>query len=325
MDICASTSLAREPSEPLAVPTRNETQNRQILFRHPGYADPTNVLFRLFTPDSGPNLTGSGLYAQYALEACGIVAGSRWDGWLSEAQEAGASAAIDPTSILQKSSYYFHLPPARSDVDVGHPNAPYPIVPNFREWRFPHDRLPGLWTRTASAVCDSVAPEQSFTTSNLTLALQARDVSCRMTGCREGAQVAHICPWEEAAWWYENGMARYNTGSAATLDDASNALLLRADLHIAFDKPKFVFVPKPSSDPEKPRLVTHLVEASAELEHWYHNRALHSVCSSIETLFARFAWTIFPLLDGFLVSRARRRLLLANRDRTVSGDDVFFP
>lgn len=318
-------SLVREPSEPPVVPTRNGTQNRQILFRHPGYANSTNVLFRLFTPDSGQNLTGPGLYAQYALEACGIVAGNRWDGWLSEAREADTSAAIDPTSILQNSSYYFHLPPARCDVDLGLPNAPYPIVPNFREWRFPHDHLPDLWKRTASAVCNSVVPEQSFTTSNLTLALQVRDVSCRMTGCREGAQVAHICPREEAAWWNENGMARYNTGSAATLDDTSNALLLRADLHIAFDKPKFVFVPKPSSDPEKPRLVTHLVEASAELEHWYHNRALHSVGSSIEVLFVRFAWTIFPLLDGFLVSPVSRRLLLANRDRTVPGIDDFIP
>jgi hypothetical protein len=40
-------------------------------------------------------------------------------------------------------------------------------------------------------------------------------------------------------------------GSANALDDLSNALLLRTDLHIAFHKPKFVFVPKPSSALEK--------------------------------------------------------------------------
>ncbi|CAI6225658.1 unnamed protein product [Periconia digitata] len=81
-------------------------------------------------------------------------------------------------------------------------------------------------------------------------------------------------------------MSRYNFGPANTLDNLSNALLLRANLHIAFDKPKFVFVPKLSSELEKPRFVIHLAEASAKLEFLYHNRALHTLHSSVETLFA---------------------------------------
>jgi hypothetical protein len=60
---------------------------------------------------------------------------------------------------------------------------------------------------------------------------------------------------------------------------------------------------------QKPQFVIHLVEASAELEFLYHNRALHSLYSIVETLFAR--WSIFPLLDAFLTCRERRRLLLA--------------
>ena len=64
-----------------------------------------------------------------------------------------------------------------------------------------------------------------------------------------------------------------------------------------------------------------------------HNRALHSLSSSIEILFARFAWTIFPLLDAFLTCRERRRLLLADENATLfdkmvssRGRDVFsFP
>ncbi|KAH8712037.1 hypothetical protein GQ44DRAFT_625931 [Phaeosphaeriaceae sp. PMI808] len=316
-------SLTREPCEPPATPTRPAIPNRQILFRHPGYDASNNVLLKLFAPDIGQDSAARGLYAQYALYACGIVAGNRWDGWLSEVKDPDAPSRINPTTILQKTSYYFHLPPLVSGDDTGDPNLPYPIVPTFREWRFPHDRLPELWKQTASADCDFVNPEQSFATSNLTLALQARDVSCRITGCREGTQVAHICPQKEVEWWYENGMSRYNFGSANTLDDISNALLLRTDLHIAFDKPKFVFVPKPSADPEKPKLVTHLVEASAELEYLYHNRALHSLRSSVETLFARFAWSIFPLLDTFLTCRARRRLLLANNNATFFDREGF--
>lgn len=101
-------------------------------------------------------------------------------------------------------------------------------------------------------------------------------------------------------------------GSANTLDDLSNALLLQSDLHVAFNKPKFVFVPKPSSNPKYPQVVTHLLEASAELEYMYHNRRLQSMRSSVQLPFARFAWTIFPLLDGFLTCQARRRLLLVH-------------
>lgn len=84
-------------------------------------------------------------------------------------------------------------------------------------------------------------------------------------------------------------------------------------------------MPKTSADQEKPQLVTHLVRASAELEHLYHNRALHSLHSSIETLFARFAWTIFPLLNAFITCRARRRLLVANENVTFLNSDVFVP
>lgn len=105
-------------------------------------------------------------------------------------------------------------------------------------------------------------------------------------------------------------MSRYNFGSANTLGDLSNALLLRTDLHIAFD-------------PKKLKLVTHLVEASEELEYLYHNRALHSLDSSIETLFARFAWSIFPLLDTFLTCCERRRLLLANENATLFDSHGF--
>ena len=316
-------SLAREPPPPPTTPARIAISNRQILFRHPWYDDSNNVLLKLFAPDPA---AGRGLYAQYALEACGIVAGNRWDGWLSESKDpaiaAIAVATIEPTSILQRSSYYFHLPPLQSDIDIGRANAPYPIVPTFREWRFPHDQLPDPWKRITPTDPDPTVPDQSFATSNLTLALQTRDVSCCITGCREGTQVAHLCPQKEADWWYDNAMSRYNMGSANTPDDLSNALLLRTDLHIAFDKPKFVFVPKPSSDSEYPQLVTHLLEASAELEYLYHNRVLQSMRSSIQMLFVRFAWTIFPLLGGFLTCRERRRLLLVNEivDGSVDGD-----
>jgi hypothetical protein len=38
------------------------------------------MLLKLFALDLGQNLIGCGLYAQYALEACGIIAGNYWEG-----------------------------------------------------------------------------------------------------------------------------------------------------------------------------------------------------------------------------------------------------
>jgi hypothetical protein len=99
-------SLAREPSEPPAIPTHAGTPNRQILFRHPGYDNSNNVLLKLFTPDLGQDLKGHCLYVQYALEACAIIAGNRWDGSLLEMKDPSASARTDPTSMLQSNSCY---------------------------------------------------------------------------------------------------------------------------------------------------------------------------------------------------------------------------
>jgi hypothetical protein len=75
-------------------------------------------------------------------------------------------------------------------------------------------------------------------------------------------------------------MSRYNMGSVATLDDAANALLLRADFHIAFDKPRIAFFPKLATTGEM-RLVAHMLEPSMELEHLYHNRELHPAVVSV--------------------------------------------
>ena len=318
--------LGRERLTPPATHART-LPRRHIIFRHPFYDDSHNILLRLFASDSTIDPAGRGLYAQFALDACGIIAGNRWDGWLSESKDpaitATAATAIEPTSILQRSSYYFHLPPLQTDIDSGRPNAPYPIVPTFREWRFPHDQLPDSWKQITSVDPCPLDSDRTYAKSSLSLTLQMQDVSCRITGCKEGTQVAHLCPQKENDWWNKNLMSRYNMGEGHTLEDSSNALLLRADLHIAFDIPKCVFVPKLFSDLEHPQLVTHLLEASTELEHLYHNRRLQSTRSSIEMFFTRFAWTIFPLLAGFLNCQQRRRLLTNETVEGSTDDDGF--
>ncbi|KAH8589098.1 hypothetical protein B0O99DRAFT_692824 [Bisporella sp. PMI_857] len=311
-------SAATPPDASLAPPT---SQSRYIIFRHPGYDDARNVLLKLFAPDallsssSSPS-SGFGLHAGYALTACGIVAGNRWDGWLSEHRHHNRDGDeltritfgdVDRDKMLDKHSYYFHLP-CNDDGDDDALSPPYPIVPTFREWPFPHDHLPPSWSQTTPF--EPPEQPQTYSVSGLTTVLRQRDVTCRITGHREVLQIAHVCPQAEEDWYLRNGMPRYNAGNTESVDNPANALLLRADMHIAFDKPSFVLVPKPVNV-ELQQFVLHLFEPSREFESLYHNRAMQSLEVNVEFLFARFAWTIFPLLASFLKCKVQRRLRLS--------------
>jgi hypothetical protein len=58
------------------------------------------------------------------------------------------------------------------------------------------------------------------------------------------------------------------------IDNTANALLLRADLQIAFNKSRLACVPKPATNGSV-RPVAYLHECSTEPEHLYHHRKLH--------------------------------------------------
>jgi hypothetical protein len=213
----------------------------------------------------------------------------------------------------------------------------YPIVPTFRHWEFPHNSLPSPWN-----ALDMPAPRRtrSFVPSSLYPALIVRDESCRMSRCKEGTRAAQICPCNEEEWFQRNQMSRYNSNPIMRgnqiLDDTSNALLLRADLHLQFDALKFFFVPKASPtilgaarDPliQGPQYVTHLLIPCDELGILYHNTLLGPIDDvSTKFLFSRFAWSIFPFVESFLCSGVARNLIgvdicADSRGRMISGPD----
>ncbi|KAH8721509.1 hypothetical protein GQ44DRAFT_561534, partial [Phaeosphaeriaceae sp. PMI808] len=99
---------------------------------------------------------------------------------------------------------------------------------------------------------------------------------------------------------------------------------LTTALHIAFDKPRIAFVPKPAADGNM-RLVVHVLDYSPELQHLYHNRELHPTAISVDMLYARFAWTIFTLLDAFLGCNIDRRLALRTSDARLADARGFVP
>ena len=149
-----------------------------------------------------------------------------------------------------------------------------------------------------------------------------------MSGFVEGTQAAHLCPRSEEAWFQRNEMSRYNLNpllvATGPIEDTANALLLRQDLHTHFDAHKFVFVPKKCKGEEKLSIVTHMLIASRELGLLNHNVCLKAIPDvDISFLAARFAWTIFTLLAGFLRVGVARTLIGTTISMTPGSPQTF--
>ncbi|MCJ1251010.1 hypothetical protein MMC30_008241 [Trapelia coarctata] len=275
--------------------------NHRIRFRHPGYRD-YNVLLDLAAADHPEG----GLDYNTALVACGIVTGNTWGGWFTETVD-GVRVEPEGHKILRKQDYFFHSPNA---VD----GTPYPVIPTFSEWAFPHNNMPACWNDIGL----SDTTTKVYSASSLSTAINTRDRSCRMSLSTEALEVAHICPHQESSWWISNEMSNYlmnpSLAGSSSIDDVVNVILLRSDLHKGFDNKKFVFLPKEllyEDGTYTSALVTHLMLPSPELAILYHNVPLHPVNGlSGACLLARFAWTLFPLIRNFL---------LRNMPRTLTG------
>src|SRR5690348_16376029 len=110
---------------------------------------------------------------------------------------------------------------------------PYPIVPTFEHWKFPHNNLPSQWKHT------SLARVRFTAASNTEHAVRERDKSCRITNATDETEVAHFCPKAQNDWFEINGMHVYNAIPSLPrnhrLNDQRNTTLLRNDLHAAMD------------------------------------------------------------------------------------------
>lgn len=288
------------PPAPSRPPSISVNPHHQIRLRHPHYPDSSNVLLTLFAPDS-PN---GGIEYGVVHAACGVISGNRWNGWFTTTVD-GTILTLTYGDILHERDYYFHLPESSLEV-------PYAVVPTFREWTFPHDNLHPCWHTKEDHIPS--AQSRFAAPSSLSAAVFSRDQSCRMSGFVEGTQAAHLCPRSEEAWFQRNEMSRYNLNpllvATRPIEDTANALLLRQDLHTLFDAHRFVFVPKKRKGRGENSIITHMLIASRELGFLHHNVCLKPISDvNISFLFARFAWTIFTLLAGFLMVGVERTLM----------------
>jgi len=61
-----------------------------------------------------------------------------------------------------------------------------------------------------------------------------RDGTCRITNYVHGTEAAHIIPEGESEWFHSRGMTR-----RAKIDDESNFLALKVDVHKLWDQRHF--------------------------------------------------------------------------------------
>lgn len=135
-------SVPPKPAKPV---TAFSSDAGYISFRHPGQPldQGPNKILELPAFDNG------GLHVGTALIACGIIAGNRWDGWLTK-ELGGEPLDCDSDAILTDPSYYFHLPRPEDASDSWR----YSIYPSFRHWVFPHNNLPPTWLPRPDATTD---------------------------------------------------------------------------------------------------------------------------------------------------------------------------
>jgi HNH endonuclease len=178
------------------------------------------------------------------------------------------------------------------DVDTG---AEYAVTPTFEHWRFPHDNLPSSWQTIANFNQISRPPD---------------DTSCRLTQHEDSVESAHLVPASQKEWFDTNIMYDYVPSTATDkMKHASNMICLRSDIHTIFDAKRFAIVPM-----EK-RLVAYCFneEPGSQVECLYHGVELHRLRvwgHFNHFLLARFAYTVFEHLRGFLDANVSRMLRL---------------
>lgn len=223
-----------------------------------------------------------------------------------------------PTSIPNTRARAQSSTPLSSDSIPQTPpqrNTPYPIVPSFGDWQFPHNHLPAEWKQCHFAPQPTATPSSSHMSSTPSR-------RCWITGYHMGINECHMVPKNQDVWWAANSMRQYTMNTDGVSRDAANIALLRADIHQVLDGHKFAIVPKPSLSPSSGSsgsssfaFAAHVLESDYEAREFcslYHNVAIAQAGIdrlSPEFLFARFAWAIFAHLQTFLNSSITRRCL----------------
>lgn len=269
------------------------TNQDKIAFLHPGYSAPRNQLFSLPRVDAVDGDGGSkcGVHHLTALTACQVVANNAFrQGRLCTDTEGLRPAAEPMDGVLTAPHYYL----------VIDGNDQYPVVPSFQDWEFPHANFPTTWPAPSETQHEGpLAPPAPAATTR----------HCVVTNSGLASTSAHLVPREHDLWFSLNAMSIYGTG-VRDIDDESNLVRMRADIHKCFDDRLFTMVPKPDGDSGLHYAVHAVDEGDTEFRDLHHNTAVQNIARvSREYAFARFAWCVLLRLKPFLLGGIPRRVV----------------
>ena len=306
-----------------------------VNLRHRGYDDDHNVLLTLQAPDD-PN---GGIHHETARLACCILANNRWDGYLSITQE-NPKPAVTEDGILRRKDYYFHLPDVDSVSDRpliidkrDNKHGPHPITARFRDWIFPAGNLPPLWTLAGAAIQAKVDQNDHPVDED---GDPLSEFACRLCGRFEERNWVDL--WdtgERDAWDREKSkLAIFPdlsdpdnednvAGCGDKLLDNRNFIKLGADCSLeeehcdlvrAYKDAQFVFTPKFEHTGE-PVMSAHKFGIEEDGLATAHDKPLLlPEKSSLELLFAHFAWAAFSQLRPFLRACVTRSVQVIDKD-----------
>ncbi|KAI1125654.1 hypothetical protein F5Y10DRAFT_246523 [Nemania abortiva] len=364
---------------PLSPPACNNTPAR-MLIQHPGYREcrgDESLLLELpavdYILEPSSQVRTWGLHHATILIACGIIANNAFSSVYLSYDPYGKKRVRTPRhGMLKSGDYWLQLsgrepplpnipsnrestpttrlpspspppPPTSPSTSTSTPEDDnyykYPIVPSFRDWVFPHNNLPGEWLQPHNLSDQSPRGQVAN--------------RCLLTDLQIGLEQCHIIPVTDQEWFRQNRMRLYCTPSAPVpINDQANTLLLKADLHRAFNNRAFVIIPKPSSSfsnsgpplltittttvttavpaiaaelttakPHPSIFAAHVLSGTPEARDFatlYHNVSIQTHYMTMlkpELFFARFAWALFPLLRNFLESKIHRHLVVIEKNK----------
>ncbi|KAI1406803.1 hypothetical protein F5Y13DRAFT_176322 [Hypoxylon sp. FL1857] len=285
---------------------------------HPSYPDTPFVVL--------PSSDGDGVHYCIAYYACCTIADNIWvedEGRLSSSQGPFLATSADPADrvvippddILRGKEYYFHVP------EYPDPEEPYPLVPNFEHWTFPHEKnVPAPWMSVSTPDADNETRNR-----NCVYDTDILNEPCHLTGAHTGLNVTHIIPLAQRQWFGANRMTSYIKfyTSKIAINDNSNLISFRSDVHKSLDDKVMMLVPKPvGEEPDRHKLVIHVLQPPTqsargyvELCNLYQNREVRPLVGiHREFLFARFAYSIFNDFTFPLCKNLKSPILMTVRD-----------
>ncbi|KAL1626671.1 hypothetical protein SLS54_002834 [Diplodia seriata] len=279
-----------DPSPPQSPAQQSEERPIHLVqIFHPGYTDQAPLLTF--------HAHEKGFTHANVLTACQIVAGNRWDGFLSETCN-GIAVLVPLSGRLCGLVYFFHVPGETM----------YPVVPRFRDWIFPHDNLPPIWSSFAT---EGTYGSRRSSPGTATV-IAHRNQECRLSAAADELDLVHLVPKSETEWFFLNSMNKYVIETTRlgfdAMDDAANQVLLHVGLHNHFDIGSFFASPRVHDDIGHDDMVVYTFTTSDDVTSRLRKTRAPHYGVSVEYLFARFAWVMFKRVTPFLTNYRQRKL-----------------